>query len=312
MIASFSADIKNEIIRLEPSKPELIAELSSFIRNCAYIDDEVLRVSTENPQVARRIFLFIKELYEITPVISVRRNYNFKKNHLYRLEIKNKLKRILMDLSLINEHGLFINIPRDYLVSDDEQIRAYLRGVFLAAGSVNDPKTSRYHLEFIVDDSEYASFIQSLLNQYDLNSKMINRAKGYMVYVKEAEKISDFLRIVKAFNALLYFEDIRIYRDHKNMTNRLNNCEQANVEKTMNTALRQLDDIQLIQQYDMYDLLDEKIKDTINYRIKYNEMSLVELSEIMTRELEYAVSKSALNHRFRKIRELAEQIKKRI
>lgn len=309
---SFSTDIKNEVIKIDVSRPELLAELSSFFRNSAYIDNKLLRIATENPQVARRIFSFIKELYGVSPSISVRRNFNFKKNNIYRLEITNNLKKILVDLSLINEEGYYINIPREYIIGDDEQVRAYLRGVFLSTGSVNDPKTSRYHLEFIIDDYEYACFIKDLLNEYDLNSKIISRTKGYMVYVKEAEKISDFLRLIKAYKAVLYFEDIRIYRDHKNMTNRLNNCEQANVEKTLNTALRQIEDIELIKEYDMYDLLEVKIKDTINYRIKYNEASLLELSLIMNSELDYSVSKSALNHRFRKIKEIADGIRKRI
>lgn len=309
---SFSTDIKNEIVKEESSKAEWIAELSAFFRTSAYMDQEVLRVTTENPAIARKIFSMMKELYDISPSVSIRKNFNFKKNNVYRLEIRKFLKMILTDLSLVNEEGYFINIPREYIISDDEEIRAYLRGLFLATGSVNDPKTSRYHLEFIVDDYDYACFIRDLLNQYELNSKVIHRVKGYMIYVKEAEKISDFLRLIKAYNAVMYFEDIRIYRDHKNMTNRLNNCEQANVEKTINTALKQIEDIQVMMKYDRVDSLDDKLKDAIQYRLQYNEASLLELSEIMSDELDYKVTKSALNHRFRKVKEIADGIRKRI
>ena len=129
-----------------------------------------------------------------------------------------------------------------------------------------------------------------------------------MVYIKEAEKISDFLRIINAYQAVMYFEDIRIYRDHKNMTNRLNNCEQANIDKIFLTAAKQLKDIEKLKEYDLLDVLDEKLKEVVEYRQKYPESSLQELSEIMSSELEYTISKSGLNHRFRKIKEIIKRI----
>mgnify|MGYP002552910305 CR=1 FL=1 len=198
--------------------------------------------------------------------------------------------------------------PKEYLISDEEQLRAYLRGVFLVSGSVNDPKTSRYHMEFILDTKEYANFINKLLNTYDLNSKIIKREKNYTVYIKEAEKISDFLRVIKVFSAVMYFEDIRIYRDHKNMTNRLNNCEQANMDKVFMTANKQINDIEKLYELDMVDLLDEKLKTVIEYRMKYKESSLKELAEIMSFETGTEITKSGLNHRFRKIREILDNI----
>ena len=129
-----------------------------------------------------------------------------------------------------------------------------------------------------------------------------------MVYVKEAEKISDFLRIINSYNGVMYFEDIRIYRDHKNMTNRLNNCEQANMDKIFLTAARQLQDIKILKENDMIDVLDEKIQEVIKYRELYPESSLQELSEIMSNELGYEITKSGLNHRFRKIKEIVNKI----
>ena len=182
-------------------------------------------------------------------------------------------------------------------------IRAYLRGLFLTVGSINDPKTSRYHLELSLPNKEYALFIEKKLNNFYLNSKMLKRDKNYMVYIKEAEKISDFLRIIKSYKAVLYFEDIRIYRDHKNMTNRLNNCEQANMDKVFLTSMEQLKDIQKLKEYDLVELLDDKIKEAIYYREKYPENSLSELSEIITEETGKSITKSGLNHRFRKIKE---------
>ena len=306
---SFSTDIKNEVTRLESSREELISELSAIVRNSAVIQDKVT-IYIENNSVARRIFKLFKNVYDVTPVITVRKKY-FNKGYSYILVIKNKLREILDDLSVVKD-GLFLDIPRDYIYSDEDLVRAYLRGLFLVTGSVNDPKTSKYHLEFLVDDYDYAEFVSGLLNQNNLNSKIIKRDKKYMVYVKEAEKISDFLRMIRAYTGVMYFEDIRIYGDHKNMTNRLNNCEQANMDKIFLTASSQIRDINKLREYDMEDLLDEKIKLVMNYRLKYPEASLGELSEIISKETGNKITKSGLNHRFRKIKEMINNIENKI
>ena len=130
-----------------------------------------------------------------------------------------------------------------------------------------------------------------------------------MVYIKEAEKIGDFLRIIQASQAVLYYEDIRIYRDHKNMTNRLNNMEQANMDKVVETATKQIEDIEYLKESIGLDLLDDKTKEAIEYRLKYPESSLLELSEIISYETGKPITKSGLNHRFRKIRELVNKMK---
>lgn len=303
---SFTANIKEEVTRLEGNVLEYLAELSCIIRNNATIKEEII-ITVENNAVARRIFKLIKSIYDVTPVITVRKRYNFNTNLSYILKIKQKKELILKDLSIVID-GAYQNIPKSYLINDEECLRAYLRGLFISTGSINDPKTSRYHLEFIVDNKEYALFLVELLNRFRLNSKMISREKNYMVYIKEAEKISDFLRIINAYQAVMYFEDIRIYRDHKNMTNRLNNCEQANIDKIFLTAAKQLKDIEKLKEYDLLDVLDEKLKEVVEYRQKYPESSLQELSEIMSNELGYSISKSGLNHRFRKIKEMIKRI----
>ncbi len=305
---SFTATIKEEVTRIDENIVESLAELSCIIRNNASIDEGIV-ITVENNAVARRIFRLIKDIYDVTPIITVRKRYNFNNNFSYILKIRQKTSFILKDLSIVID-SVYQNIPKNYLINDDECIRAYLRGLFIATGSINDPKTSQYHLEFIVDNRDYAEFISGLLNKYQLNSKVIKREKNYMVYIKEAEKISDFLRIIHAFSGVMYFEDIRIYRDHKNMTNRLNNCEQANMDKIFLTAAKQLHDIDILEEHDLFDVLDEKILDVIRYRREYPESSLQELSEIMSHELGYPITKSGLNHRFRKIREMANQIVK--
>ena len=175
----------------------------------------------------------------------------------------------------------------------------------MVSGSLNDPKTLRYHLEFLINDTMYAKFLNELLNNNNLNSKILHRKKGYMIYIKEAEKISDFLRLIRAYNGVMYYEEIRVYREKINMTNRLNNCEQANVEKMVATSNKLINDIKLLREKDMFDLLDDKVKESAIYREKYPETSLLELSKIMSMETGSSITKSCLNHRFRKIKELA-------
>ncbi len=220
---SFTSIVKNELSKLEIDRVEAISELSAILKNSSILDKNI-KISTENASVARHIFKLFKDIYDISLKITVRHGYNYNKNYIYILETSS-IDIIIKDLSLES------NIPLDYLVGDDVLKRAYLRGLFIASGSINDPKKSRYHLEMIVDNFEYANFINDMLNSYYLNSKVIKRDNRYMIYIKEAEKIGDFLRMISAINALLYYEDIRIYRDHKNMKNRINKCEQANVDK---------------------------------------------------------------------------------
>lgn len=307
---SFSTDVKNEITRLDNTNLENAALLSAYIRQNAYIGDDLIRVHTENAAICRYLFKIIKSLYDVTSKITVRKNFNFKKTFIYIMEIKQKKDFILKDLSLLNESGYFINVPKEYIVDDDELKKAYLRGCFLASGSTNNPKTSRYHLEFLIDDFEYATFISDIINEYELNSRVITRKNGYMIYIKEAEKISDFLKLIKAYNGVLYFENVRIYRDQKNITNRLNNCEQANIEKTINTALRQVDDINTISNMIGLDAIDEKLQEVARFRLKYPESSLLELSTIISHEMSKKVTKSGLNHRFRKIKEIADKMRR--
>ena len=306
---SFTSIVKNEISKLECEKSEYISELCGFIINSSEFSKDKIVITTENAAIARRYFSVIKNLYNTIPKITVRRQYNFNRSHAYILEYSNNVSQILEDLSLIKKDEI-INIPEQYIISGDEEIKSYLRGCFISSGSVNDPKTARYHLEFSLKDYGQANLINDLLNQLDLKSKLLRRTKGYMVYIKESERISDFLRMMKAYSSVLYFEDIRIYRDHVNMTNRLNNCEQANVEKIINTANQQLDYIKILEDNDAIDLLDEKDKEIIIYRKKYSESSLQELSEIITLETNYKMTKSGLNHRFRKIKDLALKLSK--
>lgn len=306
---SFTTNIKEEISRIQNTKLENIAELSGFLRNNGYYEDDVINLITENATVAKRIYTLVKDIYDVYCETEIRKSNNFSKNNLYLITINEKSDFILKDLSVIDHNGKFLDYPANYIIDSEEEARAYLRGCFLSKGSINDPKTSRYHLEFLIDNKQEANFIKELLNSFYLNSKVLAREKGYMVYLKEAEKIGDFLRIISANQAVLYYEDIRIYRDHKNMTNRLNNCEQANIDKIIETATKQIEEIQYLKDNLGIELLDDKTKEVISYREKYPEASLQELSEIITYETGKPITKSGLNHRFRKIRELVSRMR---
>lgn len=298
---TFSSKIKQEISTTECTRAEYLSELSGIIRTSAEIKIYNIKIQTENKFVANRIFGLFKLLFDINLNISLRKNYNFKKNEIYVLELKRDTLKVLRDLGIINDKNEFLKIPTDSILSDEELTRAYLRGVFLVSGSLNDPKTSRYHLEFLIYNTDYAKFLNELLKTRNLNSKILHRRKGYMIYVKEAEKISDFLRLIKAYNGVMYYEEIRVYREQINKTNRLNNCEQANVERTVATSNKQIKEIEYIKEQEMFDLMDDKLKETAEYRIKYPESSLMELSNIISLETNSKVSKSCLNHRLRKI-----------
>lgn len=307
---SYTTKIKNEILDIEGLRSEVIAELSGFIRNNGEYSENTLKLTTENKKIMERLSTNINELYESKVEIETKENLNFSKNKLYVIKIKNHLFTILEDIGYFDKNQNYLNSPPDYVIGGNEEIRAYLRGVFLCQGSINDPKTSRYHMELLITKPEEAVFVQKLLNIFDLNAKILTRDKGYMIYIKEAEKISDYLKILGASNAVMYFENIRIYRDKKNQTNRLNNCEQANINKVVDAASQQVKQIEIIKKHMGLDLLDEKTKEALEYRLKYKEASLKELSEIISLETGKNITKSGLNHRFRKIKELAEKFEK--
>ena len=304
---SFTINVKNEIASFDGVKNENMAMLSAIIRNSGKIDNGIA-ITTENSKVARRIYTLISDMYNVAVNI-LDKNNNFNRNRLYIINVTSEIDFILKDLGILDSNNKYLETVPDYLIDAEEEKRAYLKGIFLACGSVNDPKTSRYHLEFFIDNINEANFVNDLLNEYYLNSKVIPKDKKYMVYIKEAEKIGDFLRIIGANDAVMYYEDIRIYRDHKNMTNRLNNMEQANIEKIINTCNSQISDIELIYEKLGKEFLDEKTLEAATYRLKYPESSLQELSEIMTLEIGKPITKSGLNHRMRKIRELANRLK---
>lgn len=296
---SFTGTVKNEITTLKITETAKIALISGFFRNNYQIIKDSITISSENDVV----IAFLKELLDSYEEISYSEelldNNNFSKNELKALVIVEGDDFIKETFCIDSE------VVPSYLVESDDEVRGYLRGVFLSSGSINDPKTSRYHLEFLIERSEEAVFVQKLLNTYSLNAKLLSRDKGFMIYIKEADKISDFLKIIGCSKAVLYYEEIRVYRDAKNKTNRLNNCEQANMDRVIDSAMEQLNYIKILEDNMAMELLDDKTKEALEYRKKYQEASLKELSEIISLETGKKITKSGLNHRFRKIKELA-------
>ncbi len=306
---SYTTKIKNELLKMEIQKSETIALLSGFIRNSGYFNNDVFCLSTENIYMKEMLEKSFMNLYHIEVSIDIKPGLNFSKRDLYVIRVEEKSQIILKDLGYYGEDLKYLEIPPEYITGSTEEEKAYLRGVFLSQGSINDPQTSQYHMEIVIAKPEEAIFVQKILNQYELNAKILNRDKGYMIYIKEAEKISDFLKMIGAMQATLYFENVRIYHDKKNHTNRLNNCEQANTDKIVEAATIQLKNIEILEENVAVELLDDKTKEALEYRKKYPEASLKELSSILSMETGKSITKSGLNHRFRKIAELASKFK---
>ncbi len=301
---TFTTMLKEEIAKNDFNVVEARYELIAFLNCVAKFNKDELLITVENASIARRIYKEIKEIYSVNPRIIVRMQKRFKVKQIYILSIKERLDFIKDSLAL----GTKIDL--ETLVTDEEKI-AFIEGSFLAVGNVSNPSTSSYHLEFIFTKERLAKQVLKLLEYFNLNAKMIKRGYKTVVYIKASEDISDLIKLFKATSSLFYFEDIRIYRDHKNMVNRLNNCEIANQEKTFKTGQKQLEDINYLKTKDLYDLLDDKTKIVAEARVKYPELSYQELADIITREMDYKIGKSGVNHHFIKIDNLVKRHKEK-
>lgn len=305
---TYTTRIKEEIVKSDINKSEKICELSGYIRFAAVIKDSI-NITLENASVTRRIYKHIKEIFNIQPRITIRNQKRFRIKQIYILEINEKVEYILHFLNIIENKKKIL--PTEYFLTNKEEKIAYLQGIFLASGTINDPASSGYHLEIVTNMSREAVYVTNLFRELGIMAKHIKRNSKYMVYIKNAEVISEIIRMFKATTSYFYFEDIRIYRDHKNMVNRLNNCEIANQEKTINTGLKQLEDIKYLKENDLYSLLDDSTRIVLDYREKYPETSLKELADIISLETDYTIGKSGVNHHFIKIRNLIKKHKEK-
>lgn len=303
---TFAAEVKKECTLLEVHREHAKAELTALIRmNGAlslYQQQFILNVQSENAAIARRIYTLLKSHYQVEGELIVRRKMKLKKNNVYIVRLRRSVQTILEDLEIYTDLGLKTEISQEILQNEQKQ-RSYLRGAFLAGGSVNNPESSNYHLEIYSNYSEHNQGICQMMNDFGLNAKMINRRNGHITYIKEAEKIADFLIVIGATSAVLRFEDIRIVRDMRNSVNRLVNCENANLNKTIDASQKQLEAIRLIEEFQGLASLPDKLRQMAEFRLQNPDMSLKELGEQIPGG---PISKSGVNHRLRKIIQIAE------
>ncbi len=308
---SFAFDVKKELTLLEVHPEHAKAELAALIRMNGTLSilnhDFLLNVQTENAAIARRIYSLIKDNFDVESELLVRKKMKLKKNNVYIVRLKSGCKVILKELGIMDGMLYHGHVP-DEIKTNKQKIKSYLRGAFLAGGSVNSPETSRYHLEIHSSYEEHNNDICEMMQVFEMNARVHERRNGYIVYLKESEKIADFLALIGATGSMFRFEDVRIVRDMRNSVNRLVNCENANMNKTIDAASKQIENIRLIEQTTGLDTLPEKLREIAVMRVNNPDISLKELGELLPNG---GVSKSGVNHRLRKINQLAEEIKEK-
>jgi DNA-binding protein WhiA len=306
---SFAADTKSELLSVKADDCCVLAELSALLRihGDIHISSEGLSIEfhSTNLKIARKVISYVKELYSIDVEVVSKKQMKLQKQDLYIVRIKQQANKIINELSLMNNQESILDEP---LMVKECCKRSFLRGAFLASGSINSPKSSSYHLEIHSYSEEDAKSVTDLLNFYSLNAKTLKRKRGFISYIKESEKIADFLRVVGAMNSLFLYEDERIKRDFVNSITRVMNMDIANQNKTLEAADKQLRSISVLENMTDITKLPRSIQEAIELRLKYPESSLNELADISYELFHKTISKSALNHRFRNINELAEQI----
>lgn len=302
---SFSRQVKEEIVFNEFDsccKKALLLAVLKINGNLSLTSQGMqLQLRTENAKIASKVHKLLKDLYQPNIEFLVSKKMKLRKNNIYILRIT-KAKEILDDLQLLSR-----TIPNEEILKNDCCARAYLAGAFLAAGSVNDPSTSNYHLEVSCQNHDLAIYIQETMNRFGLNAKYIERRNKDVIYIKSAEKIGDFLRIVCAQKSLMDFENQRIDRDFSNNINRWDNCVIANEMKTMKTGANQLADIEVIDTYNAWGEFDEKTIIIGNLRKKNPDVSLADLASLYIEETGQSISKSGINHQLKKIKDKANQ-----
>ncbi|WP_217588578.1 DNA-binding protein WhiA [Lentibacillus saliphilus] len=307
---SFASEIKKELTGVDVEACCAQAELAALIRMNGAISLSrqryVLDVQTENAAIARRIYTLIKSLYDLPVELLVRKKMKLKKNNVYIVRMANQAEKVLADLDIMQGSYQFVRTISEAYVKKQCCRQSYLRGAFLAGGSINNPETSSYHLEIFNFYMEHNDALCDVLNQFNLRARKLERKNGFICYIKEAEKITEFLNIIGAHNALFKFEDVRIVRDMRNSVNRLVNCETANLNKTIGAAFRQIENIKLIERTVGLDTLPDKLREIAELRVKHEDVSLKELGELVSGG---KISKSGVNHRLKKIDDFADKIR---
>lgn len=307
---SFSLEVKSELSRIEEMEPCCKKhELAGLMRAglTLRVQQEKMRILfvTENALLSRHLFSRVKELYHNIPEVMMLKTRRFRTHTLYRLEFTQLMAG--EEIGILQKAGIVVASDEDKLIYEPYKIknrcckRAYLRGCFLATGSISDPDRS-YHLEISFPNRLLADETIHYLHEFGVEPRTILRKGHYLVYLKEGQEIVDFLNVVGAHNALMQLENIRIVKDMRNQVNRIVNCETANLEKTVNASYRQVENIKYIKEHLGLESLPEGLCDIARLRLENPDVSLLELGKMLNPPL----SKSGVNHRLRKIDRIAE------
>lgn len=312
---SFSGSVKDELAgHVNMARHCQIAELAAILQFCGKIErtesgKAVLCIETENEAVLKKCFTLLRKTFNIKT--SVSKNDENSKRKLEHSTIvvcdDDTIWSIFQALKLIGSDGTFHGFDEPVsplLIKNACCRRAYLRGAFLCTGSMSDP-TKGYHLELVTENERKAIQLQTMIKEFELDAKVIRRKKYFVVYLKEGSNIVDFLNICEAHVSLMQFENERIVKEMRNSINRRVNCEAANITKTVNAAAKQISDIEIIRDKYGFSNLPENLREMAVVRIEHPDASLKELGQYLTP----VVGKSGVNHRLRKLSEIAEQIR---
>ncbi len=307
---SFSGMVKEELSRQTSTARHCrIAETAALLSACGRITkDGSLRFQTENDAVVRKYFTLLQKTFNIDTEIAIRESSLLKKGNVYHIEITDPLQvqNVLQGTKLsVNEADRGTLFPENGLITQQNCCkRAFIRGAFLASGSISDPEKG-YHLEIVCSTMERAEQIQSIMKEFELDARIVTRKKNQVVYLKEGSQIVDFLGVVEAGSALMNLENIRIRKEISNNINRKVNCETANIGKTVSAAVKQIEDIRYIETHVGFSQLTEELEETAVCRLRYPEATLKELGEMMNPP----VGKSGVNHRLRKLGRIADELR---
>lgn len=312
---SFSGNVKEELSEHWSSARHCqIAELAAILGLCGSIiinsrNEYRVKVHTENKAVARKVFTLIKKTFNIESDISIRRNIQ-KQSVSYSVVVKQHQDalRVLQAVKLIDEHldGFEeVRIVNPIVVQQTCCKRAFIPGAFLAAGSMSDPKKA-YHFEIVCAAEPMAEQIRELMSSFSMDAKIVQRKKSYVVYLKEGSQIVDILNIMEAHVSLMELENVRILKEMRNTVNRKVNCETANLNKTVSAAVKQLEDITYLRDTIGLEKLSEGLEEVALARLSHPDASLKELGALLSPP----VGKSGVNHRLRKLGDLAEKVRK--
>ena len=311
---SFSGMVKEELAKkVDPARHCVLAELATVLESCGHLETReegraVLRVYSENEAIVRKCFTLLKKAYNIETVVLNTEPVRPKRGLVYLIELDDPavVPEILGGTKLCEDRaseGLKL-MQNAVLLQRECCKRAYIRGSFLASGSISDPNKG-YHFEIVCQDEERAERLQSLIRSFHIDAKTVLRKKSYVVYVKEGAQIVDMLALMGAGIALMDLENVRILKEMRNSVNRKVNCETANINKTVLAAVRQMEDIRLIEKTVGFQSLSDELAEAAALRLQFPDATLKELGTMM----DPPIGKSGINHRFRKLSAIAQKLR---